>query len=95
MKTHKLLKHTLPLLLLLLSPMAWADKVQPSATMPDGGKPEHVYTMMNGNNVYANALTAPTQTAENYGLFAFYEAEVGGAYYIYTLRWLRVSTTPN
>ena len=91
MKTHKLLKHTLPLLLLLLSPMAWADKVQPSATMPDGGKPEHVYTMMNGNNVYSNALTAPTQTAENYGLFAFYEAEADGAYYIYShtaKKWL-------
>lgn len=91
MKTHKLLKHTLPLLLLLLSPMAWADKVQPSATMPDGGKPEHVYTMKNGNDVYSNALTAPTQTAENYGLFAFYEAEVDGAYYIYShtaKKWL-------
>ena len=91
MKTHKLLKHTLPLLLLLLSPMAWADKVQPSVTMPDGGKPEHVYTMKNGNDVYSNALTAPTQTAENYGLFAFYEAEVDGAYYIYShtaKKWL-------
>ncbi len=91
MKTHKLLKNTLPLLLLLLSPMAWADKVQPSATMPDGGRPEHVYTMMNGNNVYSNALTAPTQTAENYGLFAFYEAEADGAYYIYShtaKKWL-------
>ena len=91
MKTHKLLKHTLPLLLLLLSPMAWADKVQPSATMPDGGKPEHVYTMKNGNDVYSNALTAPTQTAENYGLFAFYEAEADGAYYIYShtaKKWL-------
>ena len=91
MKTHKLLKHTLPLLLLLLSPMAWADKVQPSVTMPDGGKPEHVYTMKNGNDVYSNALTAPTQTAENYGLFAFYEAEADGAYYIYShtaKKWL-------
>ena len=91
MKTHKLLKHTLPLLLLLLSPMAWADKVQPSATMPDGGKPEHVYTMKNGNDVHSNALTAPTQTAENYGLFAFYEAEADGAYYIYShtaKKWL-------
>ena len=29
-----------------------ADKVQPSLTLPDAGKPEHVYTMMNGNNVY-------------------------------------------
>ena len=91
MKTHMLQRSTLLLILTLLSPMVWADKVQPSATMPDGGKPEHVYTMMNGNNVYANALTAPTQTAENYGLFAFYEAEADGAYYIYShtaKKWL-------
>ena len=42
-----------------------ADKVVPSVTLPDVGKPEHVYTMVNGNGVYSNALTAPTQTAEN------------------------------
>ena len=91
MKTHKLLKNTLPLLLLLLSPMAWADKVQPSTTLPETGRPEHVYTMKNGNDVHSNALTAPTQTAENYGLFAFYEAEADGAYYIYShtvKKWL-------
>ena len=91
MKTHKLLKNTLPLLLLLLSPMAWADKVQPSTTLPEAGRPEHVYTMKNGNDVHSNALTAPTQTAENYGLFAFYEAEADGAYYIYShtaKKWL-------
>ena len=91
MKTHKLQRSTLLLILTLLSPMVWADKVQPSATMPDGGKPEHVYTMKNGNDVYSNALTAPTQTAENYGLFAFYEAEADGAYYIYShtaKKWL-------
>lgn len=35
-----------------------ADKILPSATAPEDGKPEHVYTMMNGNNVYSNALTA-------------------------------------
>ena len=92
MKTHMLQRSTLLLILTLLSPMVWADKVQPSATMPDGGKPEHVYTMMNGNNVYANALTAPTQTAENYGLFAFYAVEGSAdSYYIYShsaKKWL-------
>lgn len=46
-----------------------ADKIEVSATLPANGKPEHVYTMVNGNNVYSNALTAPTQTAEKYGLF--------------------------
>ena len=69
-----------------------ADKVQPSVTMPDAGKPEHVYTMMNGNNVYSNALTAPTQTADSYGQFAFYTVEgKDGAYYIYShtaKKWL-------
>ena len=70
---------------------AQAGNVQLSVTMPDVGKPEHVYTVMNGNNVYVNALTAPTQTAENYGLFAFYQAEVEGACYIYSYKakkWL-------
>ena len=69
-----------------------ADKVQPSVTMPDAGKPEHVYTMMNGNNVYANSLTAPTQTVEYYGQFAFYAVEgKANAYYIYSRmakKWL-------
>ena len=62
-----------------------AAKIEPSTTMPDKGKPEHVYTMMNGNNVYVNHLTAPTQTETNYGQFAFYAVEgVADAYYIYS-----------
>ena len=62
-----------------------ADKIKSSETMPDAGKPEHVYTMANGNGVYSNALTAPTQTAENYGQFAFYAVEgKANAYYIYS-----------
>ena len=62
-----------------------ADIVQPSETMPEAGNPEHVYTMMNGNNLYANALTAPTQTVENYGQFAFYAVDgKTEAYYIYS-----------
>ena len=76
---------------MLLAVQAQAGNVQPSVTQPDKGKPEHVYTMMNGNNVYSNGLTAPTQTAENYGLFAFYAADVEGAYYIYShtaKKWL-------
>lgn len=69
-----------------------ADKIEVSSTPPTEGKPEHVYTMINGKNVYSNAFTAPTQTAENYGLFAFYP--VSGktdAYYIYSKKagkWL-------
>ena len=80
------------LLMALLCHVAWAEKMQPSTTLPDKGSPEHVYTMMNGNGVYANALTAPTQTPANYGQFAFYAvAGVDGAYYIYShtaKKWL-------
>lgn len=69
-----------------------ADKIAASVTMPDEGKPEHVYTMTNGNGVCSNALTAPTQTAENYGLFAFYAVEGStNSYYIYShsaKKWL-------
>ena len=69
-----------------------ADKVQPSVTWPDAGKPEHVYNMTSGNGLTSNALTAPTQTVANYGQFAFYAVEgVEGAYYIYSRtanKWL-------
>ena len=71
---------------------AMADKIEVSTTLPSAGKPEHVYLMMSGNNVYSNALTAPTQTAENYGLFAFYAAQgKSDCYYIYSRKankWL-------
>ena len=69
-----------------------ADKIEVSTTLPAEGKPEHVYTMVNGNGVYSNSLTAPTQTAANYGLFAFYAVDgVENAYYIYShngKKWL-------
>ena len=69
-----------------------AEKVQVSTTLPSAGQPEHLYTMVNGNGLYANMNTAPTQTAENYGLFAFYAADdKDGAYYIYSYsaqKWL-------
>ena len=69
-----------------------ADKIEVSTILPDDGKPEHVYTMVNGNGVYSNALTAPTQTAANYGLFAFYAVDgIENAYYIYShngKKWL-------
>ena len=91
MNTKNLLKNTLCLLLLLASQVAWAEKIQPSTTLPDKGKPEHVYTMTSGNGVKSNALTAPTQTEANYGQFAFYPAGIEGAYYIYSYtadKWL-------
>ena len=70
---------------------ALAEKVIGSTTLPANGKPEHVYTMKNANGLASKALTAPTQTADNYGLFAFYPAEVEGNYYIYSYKakkWL-------
>ena len=78
--------------MLCVSAQALADKVVASTVLPDAGKPEHVYTMKNANGVFSNALTAPTQTAENQGLFAFYAVEgKDGAYYIYSTKaekWL-------
>ncbi len=73
------------LLVSLCAVVSWADKIETSTTLPDAGKPEHVYTMVNAGGYYANASTAPTQTAENYGLFAFYAVDgVDNAYYIYS-----------
>lgn len=82
---------TLMVLSLVAILPALAEKVIVSTTLPANGKPEHVYTMKNANGLASNALTAPTQTADNYGLFAFYPAEVEGAYYIYSYKakkWL-------
>ena len=88
------MKKILSLIAVMLCAMVQlhADKIEVSTILPDAGNPEHVYTMNNGGGIYANGLTAPTQTAENYGLFAFYEVEgKPGAYYIYShsaKKWL-------
>ena len=88
------MKKILSLIAVMLCAMVQlhADKIEVSTVLPDAGNPEHVYTMNNGGGIYANGLTAPTQTAENYGLFAFYEVEgKPGAYYIYShsaKKWL-------
>ena len=75
---------------LFVSTQAYADKLTASTTLPTDGKPEHVYTMVNGNGAYVGPTTAPA-TDEN-GLFAFYAVEgVDGAYYIYShsaKKWL-------
>ena len=74
----------------LLQLMASQDIV--STTPPDVGRPDHLFYMVSGNNYYANALTAPTQTKENFGLFAFYDADgMANSYYIYSYKakkWL-------
>ncbi len=67
------------------SSQVMADKIKASTTLPGNGKPEHVYTIVNGNGVYVNATTAPTQTEANYGTFAFYAVDgESNAYYIYS-----------
>ena len=81
------MKKILSLLVLMITAIAplMADKMQPSSTMPEAGKPEHVYIITSGNGVTSNALTSPTQTETNYGQFAFYPVSgVNGAYYIYS-----------
>ena len=93
------MKKILSLLVLMITAIAplMADKMQPSSTMPEAGKPEHVYIITSGNGVTSNALTSPTQTETNYGQFAFYPVSgVNGAYYIYSYtarKW--VTYTPS
>lgn len=69
-----------------------ADKLQLSTTLPTDGKPEHLYTMKNGNGWYVNASTSPTQSESNVALFAFYAVEGdANASYIYdytAAKWL-------
>ena len=72
-------------------------QVQPSTVQPSEGRPDHLYTMVSGGGYYVNALTAPTQTEANYGLFAFYAVPgKTNTYYIYSYKankW--VSYTPS
>lgn len=68
--------------LMLWGGQAIATKVTPSTTLPADGVPEHLYTMVNGNNWYINAGLGYTLTAEKAALFAFYTAANGG-YHIY------------
>lgn len=81
------MKKILTLLVLMASAIApiMAEKIQPSVTLPENGRPEHVYNMTSGNGLTSNALTAPTASADKYGQFAFYAVNgVNGAYYIYS-----------
>lgn len=58
--------------------------IKVSTTLPGVGKPEHLYTMVSGNNIYANGMTGTTQTESKYGQFAFYETGTAGQYLIYS-----------
>lgn len=62
----------------------WADTLQPSTTLPSMGKPEHLYSLKNGNNWYMNSYTSPTKDEEKSALFAFYSvAGKNNTYYLY------------
>ena len=75
---------------LCLSTQAFADKVTGSTVLPENGRPDHLYTIVSGNNVYLGPETAPA-TDEN-GLFAFYAVSgQSNAYHIYShsaKKWL-------
>ena len=77
---------------LCLSTQAYADKMTASTTLPENGKPEHVYTMVSGNGAYVSPTTTPVEGDAANGLFAFYAVDgVNGAYYIYShnaKKWL-------
>ena len=62
----------------------WADTLQSSTTLPSMGKPEHLYSLKNGNNWYMNSYTSPTKDEEKSALFAFYSvAGKNNTYYLY------------
>ena len=58
--------------------------IKVSTTLPGVGKPEHLYTMVSGNGLYANGMTGTTKTESKYGQFAFYETGTSGQYFIYS-----------
>lgn len=58
--------------------------IKVSTTQPGVGKPEHLYTMVSGNGIYANGMTGTTRTESKYGQFAFYETGTAGQYLIYS-----------
>ena len=88
------MKRLLSFLSLLICTM-WqmqADTVVGSSTQPGDGRPEHLYTMVNGNGTYANDLTHPSSGEDDHGLFAFYAVSgKTNMYYIYSYnakKWL-------
>ena len=58
--------------------------IEVSNTLPTNGKPEHLYTMVSGNGIYANGLTGTTKTESKYGQFAFYATGTTGQYLMYS-----------
>ena len=58
--------------------------IKVSTILPGVGKPEHLYTMVSRNGIYANGMTGTTKTESKYGQFAFYETGTSGQYFIYS-----------
>ena len=78
------------LAMLGLSTQVYAEKFTASTVLPENGKPEHVYTIVSGNDVYLGPETAPATDVK--GLFAFYAVDgKNNAYHIYSYsakKWL-------
>lgn len=93
LKTYRMKKFiTFIAALLCVVTSAWADKVVGSTTLPENGRPEHIYTMKNGNGLFVGKTLAPTQTEDNFAQLAFYAVNgVSNAYHIYNRsngKWL-------
>ena len=83
---------TLMAAFLCLMSQAWADKVVGSTTLPENGRPEHLYTMRNANGLICGKNTSPTSTEDNYAQLAFYAVDgQSNMFYIYNKtnkKWL-------
>ena len=87
-------------LMLCLAMQAHADIIKTSTTLPQNGRPEYLYTMLNGFNFYSNSKTFPCQEGDaDLGLFAFYAVDgIDNAYYIYSYnakKWLTYEKSEN
>ena len=75
---------------LCLSTQVSADEIKGATVLPENGRPDHLYTMMSGNNAYAGPETAPATDVN--GLFAFYAvSDKADCFYIYShsaKKWL-------
>ena len=83
---------TLMAAFLCLMSQAWADKVVGSTTLPENGRPEHLYTMRNANGLICGKNTSPTSTEDNYAQLAYYAVDgKSNMFYIYNKtnkKWL-------
>ena len=83
---------TLMAAFLCLMSQAWADKVVGSTTLPENGRPEHLYTLRNANGLICGKNTSPTATEANYAQLAFYAVDgKDNMFYIYNRsnqKWL-------